>query len=252
MLGWPVRRRRMFSAGINKATMAWLGPDNAEDLLSDFLAFFQAELQTDGGVFLVASLEERRAEEMKMARARGHGFVSELDKLDKHQMLAPGQLLRLEEYSKMYSDSDGQKVKHYFADLDQNPAGGASTAGEMIPSLLTHGAVYDLKADRIVLAEELYLSHGYNVCQVEKKSSSARSCRIKDFLKKLPTVQRLHLLGNGWHLPVVSAWFLYILSHCVRLNRTMTVQPERSLLRKGGSRLCESPEEPQKRQKHAN
>ena len=115
---------------------------------------------------------------------------------------------------------------------------GASTAGSMIPSLLTHGTMYALHAGRVVCPDELYVSHGYNVVPLPK-NSAATSCRIKSFLKQMPTHQRLHLLGNAWHLPVVSAWCLYVLSHCVWVNRNMTVQPERSLLRKGGSRLCE-------------
>lgn len=94
----------------------------------------------------------------------------------------------------MYLKSDGKRSKHFFEDLDQNPGGGASTAGELILSL--HGSMFELKTDRIVLPEELYISHG---CVPRGEEIDLGSCRIKDFLKQLPTVQRLHL-GNGWHL----------------------------------------------------
>jgi hypothetical protein len=226
----------MFSAGLSRAQVAWLGPDNGDDILSDFLDFFKVSMKVDGGIFLVCTDEGVSVEERKMARARGHGFVTSGAKLEKHQILAPGQLVRLENYEKLYAET-GMTDQSFFADLDQNVTG-ASTAGSMIPSLLTHGTMYALHAGRVVCPDELYVSHGYNVVPLPK-NSAARSCRIKSFLKQMPTHQRLHLLGNAWHLPVVSAWCLYVLSHCVWVNRNMTVQPERSLLRKGGSRLCE-------------
>ena len=235
MLGWPVRRKRMFSAGLSKAQVAWLGPDNDDDILSDFLDFFKVSMKTDGGIFLVCSDEDVNVEEKKLARARGHAFVPSGAKMEKHKILAPGQLVRLENYEELYAETG--MTNSFFADLDQNVTG-ASTAGSMIPSLLTHGTLYALHANRVVCPEELYVSHGYNVVSLPK-NSSARSCQIKSFLKQMPTHQQLHLLGNAWHLPVISAWCLYVLSHCVWVNRNMTVQPERSLLRKGGSRLSE-------------
>ena len=182
-------------------------------------------------------------------------FFSEVTKLEKHQYLAPGQLVRLEEYKRMYSNLQGEcATKSFFADLDQNVkgAGGASTAGSMIPSLLTHTALYACHsdADRLVTPEELYFAHGYN-CIKLPKDSAARSCRIKGCLKKLTAPQQIQLLGNGWHLAVPSSWVTYILSHCVFLNRTMSFQPEKSLLRRGGSQLCEL-ETPEKKRKTEN
>lgn len=255
MLGWPVRRTRMFSAGLNRNKIAWLGPESSEDLLEDFMSFFAASVEVDGGVFLISSEEDVLAEEKRMARCRGHNFFSDVTKLEKHQYLAPGQLVRLEEYKRMYSNLQGEcATKSFFADLDQNVkgAGGASTAGSMIPSLLTHTALYACHsdADRLVTPEELYFAHGYN-CIKLPKDSAARSCRIKGCLKKLTAPQQIQLLGNGWHLAVLSSWVTYILSHCVFLNRTMSFQPEKSLLRRGGSQLCEL-ETPEKKRKTEN
>ena len=144
-------------------------------------------------------------------------------------------------------------MESYFADLDQNVkgAGGASTAGSMIPSILTHTTLYACHsgADRLVTPQELYFAHGYNC--IKLPNSAARSCRIKEFLRRLTTTQQIHLLGNGWHLPVLSSWVTYILSHCVFINRTMSLQPEKSLLRRGGSHLCEL-ETPEKKRKTEN
>ena len=74
MLGWPVRRTRMFSAGLNRNKIAWLGPESSEDLLEDFMSFFAASVEVDGGVFLISSEEDVLAEEKRMARCRGHNF----------------------------------------------------------------------------------------------------------------------------------------------------------------------------------
>ena len=94
LLGWPVRRKRMFAAGLNRAQVAWVGPENGDDILADFLQFFHASMKVDGGIFLVCTDEDVRAEEKKMARARGYQFVSSGAKLERHQILAPGQLVR--------------------------------------------------------------------------------------------------------------------------------------------------------------
>lgn len=66
----------------------------------------------------------------------------------------------------MYLKFDGKRSKHFFEDLDQNPGGDASSAGEPILSLLTHGSMFELKTD-IVSPEELYISHGCLPCGEE-------------------------------------------------------------------------------------
>eukprot|EP00438_Fugacium_kawagutii_P033637 Skav229860 [mRNA] locus=scaffold148:134151:135907:- [translate_table: standard] len=239
MLGWPARRKRMFSCGLSKATMAWIGPQNSDDVLKDFLRFFEEPVTEDGSVFLLADQKAIYDEQRVLARLRGHVHTPEnVTDLGKHQFLAPGQLVRLEAYRKHFAAwMEKNPTKEVFVDLDQNLQG-SSTAGEWIPSLLTHGSIYALKADRLVTMGELFFSHGYNMFGFGK-GSSIRTCRAKDFLKECSIPNQMHLLGNGWHLPVVASWFLYCLAHTVRLNRNVTVIPEKSLLRKGGSELKE-------------
>lgn len=236
-LGWPVRRKRRFSAGLNLKTMAWLGP-GPDDLMDDFKKFFAATVQVDGDVFLIASKEAIAAQEAHMAGSRGHSFAAESDKnsLKIHQVLPPGQLVRLDEYRQIYRNEYGS-TGSFFADLEQNSTGGASTPSPWIPSLLTHGSIYSFHPEeRLVTAEELFLSHAYNVFPFPK-DVSVRRCRISNFLLQMTPSQRMRLLGNGWHLPVIASWFMYVMAHSVKINRSMTVQPERSLLRRGGSQL---------------
>ena len=52
---------------------------------------------------------------------------------------------------------------------------------------------------------------------------------------KLPPNQMQKLLGNGWHMAVVASWLCYLLARTVKLNRNMSIQPELTLLKKGGS-----------------
>ena len=222
-LGWPVRRRRVFTCGLSKASMAWLGPPQ-EQLLDHFKSFFAAQMEATADVFLFAEEADVATDISQLAKKRGFSLKKSADtmKIPLSQMYAPGQLLRYGEYEALRKSTQGEDLT-WFADLEQNCGAGASTPGRILPSMLTHGTVHAWRASRKMTHRELYQAHGY----FTKDSSSP----IADVLGTLPHSRRQLLLGNGWHLPVMGSWLLYILAHCVRINRTMSLQPERGLLR---------------------
>ncbi|CAE7244377.1 unnamed protein product [Symbiodinium sp. CCMP2456] len=231
-LGWPVRRRRVFTCGLSKASMIWLGPPQ-EQVLDHFKSFFAAQMEATADVFLFADEADVAKEIGHLASKRGFSLKENPNTaaIPLSQMYAPGQLLRYSAYENLRQSTQGEDLT-WFADLEQNCGAGASTPGRILPSMLTHGTVHAWRASRKMTHRELYQARGYFM----KDSSSP----IADVLGRLSPRVRQLLLGNGWHLAVMGSWLLYILMHCVRINRNMTVQPERSLSFSGMSAVSAS------------
>ena len=137
MLGWPVRRTRVFSAGVNRSSMVWLGPTDPDELQRHFESFFKCTMNVTADCFLVASDSEIHAEQRRLAKLRGHCVSADSSAvlMPKHQVYAPGQLLRFQGYDEKRPTGSST----WFADLEQAPGRGASTPGVIIPSMLTHG-----------------------------------------------------------------------------------------------------------------
>ena len=234
MLGWPVRRTRLFTVGLNKRTMAWLGPDQ-DDVAADFLRFYGVDLNLTADVFLVATDNEVEEAKSMMAARRGFGGSSN-QQMKLHEVYAPGHLIRYQDYEKYRAQcvESGQiSGKSFFADLDQNLGRGASTPGEVLPSCLTHWTIHAWSAERMVLNQEVYLAHGFNM--YPEATGWPVPCSIRDVLKTLGNSSQKQLVGNGWHLPTLAAFMFYVLAHTVRLDRNSSIEPEKTLLRRGGS-----------------
>lgn len=93
----------------------------------------------------------------------------------------------------------------------------------------------------MVLNQEVALAHGYNL--YPEATGWAQPCSIRDVLMSLPSSSQKHLVGNGWHLPTLAAFMFYIWAHSVRLDGTgaASIQPEKTLLRRGGSNFLGTP-----------
>ena len=79
-LGFPVRRGRMMSSGLNRQTMIWVGPTNQHDLELQFLEFFAQTCELSGDVFFQADPAEVhkwvKNRVSKRKAALPHGFSS--------------------------------------------------------------------------------------------------------------------------------------------------------------------------------
>ena len=229
-LGWPVRRPRCFGCGLNRATLAWTGPPQAQ-IQKNFDSFFAAAVEVSADCFLVASPEEVLQEQRRLASNRGITLPPQAlgSSVKREHLYAPGQLLRWKDYEKLRSEAPGSP-QSWFADLEQSPQAGASTPGVVMPCMLTHGTIHAWSVDRPVTGLELYLAHGWNV--YPEKTGQQLGCQITSDLRKLRVSCQKTLLGNGWHLPSISAWILYCVAHTVR---TCSVQPGRNFLIRGGT-----------------
>ena len=106
--GFPLRRQRSYGAGLNRCTMAWLGPTDLDGVRAHFGSFFQKQLASDGDVWLVASAAEVQSEKQRLAKLRGFHIaddaLGEFDALDAEAMLSkllpPGQVQRYQAHEK--------------------------------------------------------------------------------------------------------------------------------------------------------
>ncbi|CAE7378643.1 unnamed protein product [Symbiodinium sp. CCMP2592] len=252
-LGWPVRRSRVFTCSLNRESMAWVGPDQSA-VADHFLQLFGREIQATADVFLAATDAEVFDFLRERASKRGVQLPEDMSWQDvsMQHVYAPGQLVRLENYEKARQEvlsekhSDGaddaavagdsgpsRDCGAWYADLEQNPGHGASTPGPILPSALTHGTLHSWSANRPMLPMEQYVAHGWNV--FADRTSWKHGCEILPALQKRSMCQQKKMLGNGWHLPVIASWWFYCMCHSVKLDRAASIQPERTLLRSGGS-----------------
>ena len=205
----------------------------------DFENFYAATMETNGNCFLVASDVEVYREQCHMASRRGNCLempapdATSALLLKPEQVYAPGQLIRLKQYDQMRLKSG--HGGSFFADLEQAAGCGASTPGPLIPCLLTHGTIHSWAANRQVLPKELFLAHGFN--RYPDSTQCPVPCLLEKYLSQISGGQAKELVGNGWHLPTMASFFLYVLAHCVSLEAVnrMTCHAERNLLVKGGS-----------------
>ncbi|CAE7578483.1 unnamed protein product [Symbiodinium sp. CCMP2592] len=227
-LGWPVRQSRVFTCSLNRESMAWVGPDQSA-VADHFLQLFGREIQATADVFLAATDAEVFDFLRERASKRGLQLPEDMSWQDvsMQHVYAPGQLVRLENYEKARQEvlsekhSDGaddaavagdsgpsRDCGAWYADLEQNPGHGASTPGPILPSALTHGTLHSWSANRPMLPMEQYVAHGWNVF------ADGMSLQIE-------------LLGS----------MLVVLLHVSlsQADRAASIQPERTLLRSGGS-----------------
>ena len=100
-----------------------------------------------------------------------------------------------------------------FADLEQWPGVGPFSPGIILPCQLTHGSIYSWIRKGCLHPMEMLQAHGYNVFP---GSSRKYPSQMTDFFKTQTTNSNLILAGNGWHLPSMASWIVYVLSNVTR------------------------------------
>ena len=77
--GFPSRRPRLFSAGLSKSSMLWLGPSTPTEIQEHFSSLFHSTMELSGDIFLVDSAEnvtklvEQRWQRRRAKPSRSHG-----------------------------------------------------------------------------------------------------------------------------------------------------------------------------------
>lgn len=217
----------IFCVGINKATMAWVGPEDVEEA---FEARFYRSCQLSGDVFLCGGEEDTFNMYSEMARKQGN-FVSPavLKDLPKDELLqtilAPGQLRIVGEYEDLKQDRCGLDGS-FLADIDHHPDT-AATCGPYWPCQLTHGTVMSWSGHegselpRIATGLEHLGTQGFHLFEATTEDFMM-TARAKAF-KKLKPAEQKHLSGNGMHLAILLQWLYFILGNVIRRDRPMQI-----------------------------
>ncbi len=73
---------------------------------------------------------------------------------------------------------------------------------------------------------ELLQAHGFNLFE---ESSTNFASNFTPFFSGCSANSVQVLSGNGWHLPSMASWMAYVLSNVRRIDRNMTLNPERAV-----------------------
>jgi hypothetical protein len=236
-LGWPIRRPRTFSTGLNEATTAWAGPKDASD---EFKKLFFSHVKADGSIFMGATEAAIVDDVKRRAELRGRVLpdnftIDHVPEILPQHIYPPGAVLRLQEHARYRAEVESTEDfegTDWFADLEQWPKTGTSRPGRCIPCQLTHGTIYSFNHKRSLIPFELLQAHGFNLLDGAR---GRFQCHLKSLFEGASYRSLQVLSGNGWHLPSMASWMFYVLSNAVKLNRVMTVNPERPLLRRMGA-----------------
>lgn len=222
-IGFPVRRVRTFAAACNLKTVVWVGPQTTEGIHAEFHALFGRACDVNGDIFMCAREEEVIANIQRLTQQRKNKvFSHQIDANDTVDLLVKmypqGVLNRKAEYDKVYESDSKFYGEHgaYLADLahhmGQGPAGGT-----FFPTASTHPMVFSWKKKRMALPAEVLTSQGLDMypelCGRRGLSKLGRTMR-----SQLSDPQLMFAAGNSAHIPLISAWMMYVFSNLMLVS----------------------------------
>ena len=211
-LGFPSKRCRSLAAGINLSTLVWVGPE-PDDIQDDFNRMFHRSLQLSADVFFNATVDEVFMDANVMAASRNralsenHRQQSMSEYLD--LLVPPFNVSAKGEYEDYFASLSLKPP--FYADLDHHPGRGPR-CGSTMPTMDTHPRIYGWTEQRLATPLELLTVQGIDM-PGPLLGNRSESPLVRLF-RGLKRHQQLHLVGNGMHVPTMSAWFLYVCSHC--------------------------------------
>lgn len=226
----------MYATAINLERLVWLGPSPQEpqSISDDFLGLFGARVCAEADIFAhVDTAESMQKYHRSLANLRGifSGSHSTLD------LLPPDAQRRLQGYMDLVEDSRGLGGS-CVADLSQNPAKrprigpwfGACTRSSMFISLTAGASDSSASAAAgpyLFSPAEISFANGWPSIPVHGPNSapSVFTDTYPEVLKGLGARQLAALCGNGMHLHTISAWLMYVKSHCVTRKSLLMWNP---------------------------
>ena len=240
-LGYPTSRPRSYVIGINRATLAWTGPNpqNALAVQDDYASIFVRNCVSTGQVYMNAEPAEVVQEMRRRAAVQKCFWPEDIDvaqiladaKVGKNLSVAtdllretmwPGHWARFEDWEKLRQESGHH---HFFADADHNAGARGPTAGPHMPCELRHGSVISHHDLRHATPFEVLSAHGFHLHKVAPEIPVSP---YKEALSKLDVPQVQALGGNGMSLPGITSVYLYMLSNVQWLDQV--AQPRREIM----------------------
>ncbi|CAE7776435.1 unnamed protein product [Symbiodinium sp. CCMP2592] len=215
-LGFPVRRRRTFSAGLCREEFVWCGPTDPSDVQELWDTLFKTSCVLTGDAFLAASESEVQAWMEARLKSRKHQMPPGCEACSVESLLglivAPGAVARKRKYDALREDRmalDGT----YLCDLDHNPGFGP-LAGPLFPAMDTHPNIFSYRKERLALPLECFAAQGLDM--FPSLSGDRGPSPLKPILASLPDPAAKLLVGNSIHVPSFLCWMVFVLGNCCR------------------------------------
>jgi hypothetical protein len=217
MLGFPVTRKRMFSACINRKRVVWVGPSSATGIEQDFHEKFARPCRLTGSVFFQASAQEVQDMVVRMAARRKHklppNFAETPMSAYLHKLLGPGNVLRKAEFEVEHAKAGGGT---FLADLDHHPGHGVR-AGPLFPTAISHGNVWSFSAPgRLSTRAEEFSALGFDMFPILAGDRGVTP--LAPLFAELTDGAQKFLCGNAMHIPAFTMWIAYVLGNCIGIE----------------------------------
>lgn len=123
-LGFPIRRRRTFSAGISRERLVWVGPTDPDEVQRMFDGLFRRTVELTGEAYFLASPEEVRDFALTRAAKRRkplpENFADSPMEDYLHLLVPSGAAERHLKYSN-YVEEYGALNGNFYGDIEQTP-----------------------------------------------------------------------------------------------------------------------------------
>ena len=213
LLGFPVRRPRMFSAGINRAEYLWCGPSTPQEVQAEWNAIFGRLCTLTGDAFFCAPVPEVQAWAQRTATARKtsiplHMMNQSIESLLPF-LLPTGGVKRKFQYDELQPDRCALDGSFLF-DLDHNPGYGPG-CGSLFPSMSTHPRVFSHKQGRLALPAEYLSAQGVDM--YADLSGDRGISPLRDVFNSVTDTEACFLAGNSLHVPTYLCFMIYVLGN---------------------------------------
>lgn len=243
MIGYPSRRLRVLTFNLSRDRLIWTGPAEAEEVRKDFLSVFGRQTILDGDVYLaaaddlVADYYRHRLAKKRMHVDAGAPF-SFRGRAILRSFLPPGEVVRLDDYSKVYEvEHANNPTRSFIADLEQNVGQAGDSSGAWFPSQLTHGTYYSFSQRRLILGLEHLLANGLNA-GLHPTSVSP----LAEVFQSMSGSQQKQLSGNGMNMQTLACWILYVAMNIKRKESDKLHEEHRLLQTLGGDDDSDPPD----------
>ena len=211
MMGWPTSRDRLLSAGLSLKSLVWVGPQDPQEIQAEFEKTFEKRCMLSGSVFFRADEDEvARWCQETLRRKKHFGPMPTGYKLWR-KLFTPGQLQRMEQYRALQSEQAGIDGT-FICDLDHWPNSPGPQPGPFFPTLLRHGTIVDMNAEKIAMSSDRFLALGFHIGPV----SSKFQWPLAEYVLSLPDRALKSFSGNCQSLPAILAWQLYVFCNTVK------------------------------------
>ena len=229
-MGHPVKRSRIFCAGINKQTRTWTGPSPsvAGSIQTEFDRLFKASTVLSGDEYFKATPTRIQEEMSKLAALRGDYFPSgtSASTMSEDDLLAatqsPCTRMRIKAWDQVAQDCAEDLSGSFLADVKDWP--GRSAGGRLFPPLLTNSTIRSWRLQRTALPEEHFLAQGVHF--LPGLSEDFGVSPVVDAVARASGSAQKAMAGNAMHLAPLMAWILFVLSNTTARQQDRDMKPE--------------------------